>query len=81
MHCSAMSICVLSMGGMPFVCDALAPDTMLGLQAAGQLCFCTLTCRSVAFARVNLEVLCRIHIVTLLFYFVVLLLFFTNHIT
>ena len=52
-----------------------------GPQAAGQLCFCTLTCRSVAFARVNLEVLCRIHIVTLLFYFVVLLLFFTNHIT
>ena len=32
MHCSAMSICVLSMGGMPFVCDALAPDTMLGLK-------------------------------------------------
>ena len=38
-HCSAMSICVLSMGGMPFVCDALAPDTMLGLKLQDSCAF------------------------------------------
>ena len=31
MHCSAISICLLSMGGMPFVCDARANRSQVAL--------------------------------------------------
>ena len=47
-HCSAMSICLLSMGGMPFCLWCCGSWHTAGPQAAGQLCLCTLALSSAA---------------------------------